>query len=878
MSQGSTTIRENLVQLNGVAVSVGSGVLGTGTQRVVLATDQPVIPISDNSGSITVDGTVAVSGTVTIAGAVTNAGTFVVQENGAALASLQLIDDTVYTDDTSTHATGTSKGLLFMAAATPTDTSVDANDIGAVAMTTDRKLHVSVRDALPAGANAIGKLAANTGVTIGAVEIAAAQTLATVTTVGTVSTITNVVHVDDNAGSLTVDGTVTASIAAGATTIAKAEDVASADADVGVGMLAVRKATPANTSGTDGDYEFLQISAGRLWASATIDAALPAGTNGIGKLTANSGVTIGAVEIAAAQTLSTVTTVGTVTTLTGTTSLTPGTAATNLGKAEDAGHSSGDVGVMTLAVRNDTAAALAGTTLDYIPLTTNARGAMWIAIEDGAGGQVTAFSGGTQYTEDAVSVADPVGTVPILVRKDTPATIVSTDGDNIAQRGTNYGAAYVQVVTSAGAFVDAFSGGTQYTEDVASVADPIGIMNIAVRADTLAAVTSTDGDNIALRSTNKGELYVKQTDVVPVSDNSGSLTVDAPIGTPVNVQIGNATLAAGVVDETGASAVDALAVGGGTPHDSVDSGNPLKIGGNAQTSTPTAVAVGDRVNAWFGTTGLLGVSEIGAGLTNSGADANSLAPRITMAGSLFFSPMPSGTFLYNSATWDRQRTVVTGTDSTGTGIAAAGLLAQYDDISPSTVTENQFGNLRMSSNRNQYIQIRDGQTNERGAAVTGNNELSVRDSALLETLGSLSTILSDIRDSVTPVPIPKDNFGRNILTIVNSRDRIKTASITLSASTSETTLIPANLVGNYHDILAIVVNNTSTSTNSRVDFRDTTAGTVVLSLQSIGGAGPVGFSLGGVVLPQSSPNANWTAQCATSTTDIRILVIYTINQ
>lgn len=144
--------------------------------------------------------------------------------------------------------------------------------------------------ALPAGTNAIGKLAANAGVTIGAVEIAAAQTLATVTTV---STITNVVHIDDNAstisiddgaGSITVDGTVTATIAAGATTIAKAEDVASADADVGVPAMAVRKATPANTSGLDGDYEFLQMSAGRLWASTTIDAALPAGDNNIGNV------------------------------------------------------------------------------------------------------------------------------------------------------------------------------------------------------------------------------------------------------------------------------------------------------------------------------------------------------------------------------------------------------------------------------------------------------------------------------------------------------------------------------------------------------------------------------------------------------------------
>jgi hypothetical protein len=61
-------------------------------------------------------------------------------------------------------------------------------------------------------------------------------------------------------------------LGAGATTIAKAEDAASADADVGVPAMAVRKATPANTSGTDGDYEMLQMSAGRLWVSTVLEA------------------------------------------------------------------------------------------------------------------------------------------------------------------------------------------------------------------------------------------------------------------------------------------------------------------------------------------------------------------------------------------------------------------------------------------------------------------------------------------------------------------------------------------------------------------------------------------------------------------------------
>ena len=57
--------------------------------------------------------------------------------------------------------------------------------------------------------------------------------------------------------------------APGATNIAKAEDSASANADVGVPAMAIQKATPADTAGTDGDYAMLQMSAGRLWVDAS---------------------------------------------------------------------------------------------------------------------------------------------------------------------------------------------------------------------------------------------------------------------------------------------------------------------------------------------------------------------------------------------------------------------------------------------------------------------------------------------------------------------------------------------------------------------------------------------------------------------------------
>lgn len=189
---------------------------------------------------------------------VSNGGTFVTQENGSALTALQLIDDIVYTDDTSTHATGTSKGALIMAAATPTDGSVNANDIGAVGMTTDRKLHVAVMDALPAGTNGIGKLTANSGVDIGDVDV---------TTCGTIT-----------------PGT-------GATNLGKAEDGGHTTGDVGVFSLGVRNDTP-NADVTNASADYSQLSTDRVGGIRTAlyetDFAV-LGTNHVKKYYTNAG-------------------------------------------------------------------------------------------------------------------------------------------------------------------------------------------------------------------------------------------------------------------------------------------------------------------------------------------------------------------------------------------------------------------------------------------------------------------------------------------------------------------------------------------------------------------------------------------------------------
>jgi hypothetical protein len=385
----------NIKEINAVAPLMGSGVMGTGSLRVTIASDNdPIIAKQATAanlnatvvgtGTFVVQATLAaettkIIGTVNIAASqaiiASNAGTFAVQESGGALTSLQLIDDTVYGDDATR-----SKSLLIGAVLDDASTvAITENNAGYLRMSSRRALLV---EGVASGTALNASLAAETTKVIGTINLSAAQTLATLTS------ITNVVHVDDNSGTLTVDAPVgtplfarlsdgaaaligqkamTASLpvvlasdqasipvaatltaettkvigvvrnadgagnlftsnsttytakfaqdanllgtlgtafttagkvdvkaadgdifvrqatasnlnmteasaaniltklTAGAASMVKLEDVAAADADAGVPAMAVRKATPANTSNADGDYEMLQMSSGRLW-------------------------------------------------------------------------------------------------------------------------------------------------------------------------------------------------------------------------------------------------------------------------------------------------------------------------------------------------------------------------------------------------------------------------------------------------------------------------------------------------------------------------------------------------------------------------------------------------------------------------------------
>lgn len=172
-------------------------------------------------------------------------------------------------------------------------------------------------------------------------------------------------------------------------------------------------------------------------------SALPAGTNAIGKLVANSGVDIGDVDIL---------------------SVIPGTGASNLGKAEDSAHTSADVGVMSLVVRRDADTTLVGADGDYSPLQVNVNGALKVEIFDG-GDSFTVDNGGTfviqedgaaltalqlidniVLAEDTVHSSGDSGVMALVVRNDTLGALAGADGDYAPLQVNASGALYTDVV------------------------------------------------------------------------------------------------------------------------------------------------------------------------------------------------------------------------------------------------------------------------------------------------------------------------------------------------------------------------------------------------------------------------------------------------
>jgi hypothetical protein len=134
-----------------------------------------------------------------------------------------------------------------------------------------------------------------------------------------------------------------------------------------------------------------------------------------------------------------------------------------------------------------------------------------------------------------------------------------------------------------------------------------------------------------------------------------------------------------------------------------------------------------------------------------------------------------------------------------------------------------------------------------------------------EARTSLPTAVAD-GDTVRSM---RDDLGRTVVAVHSVRDRVVQNRITLT-TTTETTLIAA-LASTFRDLVLLVLSNES-ATEVRVDIRDSTTGTVRLSvdLAADGGGAVIPFP---VPLPQATVNNNWTAQLSAAVSTVYITAV-----
>ena len=233
-----------------------------------------------------------------------------------------------------------------------------------------------------------------------AVKISDGTDVATVTAGG-------LLQVDASGATVPVSGTVTAELSAVDNAV-----LDNIDADLTTvighvdGIETLLGTIDADTGAIKTAVELIDNAISGTEMQVDIVAALPAGTNAIGKLAANSGVDIGDVDVL---------------------SIVPGTGATNLGKAEDAAHASGDTGVMALTVRTNTASSRSGTDGDYQPLITDTNGRLH-TIEPSQASILTAVQliDNASVNHDATVVAG-VTQIGLDARSAAPTAVATGD-------------------------------------------------------------------------------------------------------------------------------------------------------------------------------------------------------------------------------------------------------------------------------------------------------------------------------------------------------------------------------------------------------------------------------------------------------------------
>lgn len=138
---------------------------------------------------------------------------------------------------------------------------------------------------------------------------------------------------------------------------------------------------------------------------------------------------------------------------------------------------------------------------------------------------------------------------------------------------------------------------------------------------------------------------------------------------------------------------------------STDAGNPVKTGAVYMTTQPTYTD-GQRGNSQIDTRGNTKVTLMTMDSANQVTTASTNSDTVAVSAIASRWQVNALGMSFDGTNYNRDRVVSNGLDSAGTGIKAAGIVAQLDDTATSTVTENQFGNLRLAPNRALMVENR----------------------------------------------------------------------------------------------------------------------------------------------------------------------------
>jgi hypothetical protein len=527
------------------------------------------------------------------------------------------------------------------------------------------------------------------------------------------------------------------------------------------------------------------------------------------------------------------------------------------GKAEDAAHVSGDVGMLLLAVRRDAASSGVSADGDYAALSVDSTGAL----------RVTGSAGGTSMVDDAAFTPATTQITPVGGTYRSSRDLVD-DNDAGAFAMTQRRAMLIAVETPLGdsamdegldALRVSVVGGNpvQYVEDGAHSSGDAGLLLLGVRRDADTTPVSANGDYHALQFDNLGNLKVNikagagsggtsMVDDAAFTPDSSAVTPmgcyydgfatdlvdDGDIGVPRMSSNRNqyVQIRDGFDNERGASvsasgslsvrlsetqATVSITTEGRSNHDATFAFNPHPIAARSYTTEPPNVNNDNDVCVlWSDRAGRLHTLPEGAAAHDAAIAGNPLQMGGRASAAL---PTPVSADGDVSYVWlDRYGRVVTASEGTVPNDSA-------DAGSPVKV----------------------------GGKARTTNPANVQD--------------ADRVDAAF------DKSGRIIVTQEQPRELVASATVTIS-NTTETDLLAAGGANVFQDVVELEITNGS-AVALRVDIRDAAAGTVRRSYNIAANGGLVkGFR---VALPQTASNNKWTAQLSATPTssDVRIGII-----